>query len=37
MITTICLNPSFDKAVEMDSLKLGEVNRIRELREEAGR
>ena len=36
MITTICLNPSFDKAVEMDSLKLGEVNRIRELREDLG-
>jgi len=36
MITTICLNPSFDKAVEMDSLRLGEVNRIRELREDLG-
>lgn len=36
MITTICLNPSFDKAVEIDSLKLGEVNRIRELREDLG-
>ncbi len=36
MITTICLNPSFDKAVEMDSLKLGKVNRIRELREDLG-
>jgi len=36
MITTICLNPSFDKAAEMDSLKLGEVNRIRELREDLG-
>ena len=36
MITTICLNPSFDRAVEMDTLKLGEVNRIRALREDLG-
>ena len=36
MITTICLNPSFDRAVEMDSLKLGEVNRIRAVREDLG-
>ena len=36
VITTICLNPSFDRAVEMDSLKLGEVNRIREVREDLG-
>ena len=36
MITTICLNPSFDRAVELDCLKLGEVNRIRALREDMG-
>lgn len=36
MITTICLNPSFDRAVEMDSLKLGQVNRIRAVREDLG-
>ncbi len=36
MITTICLNPSFDRAMELDSLKLGKVNRIRELREDMG-
>ena len=36
MITTICLNPCFDRAVEMESLKLGEVNRIREVREDMG-
>lgn len=36
MITTICLNPSFDRAVELDTLKIGEVNRIRELREDMG-
>ncbi len=36
MITTICLNPSFDKTVEMDCLRLGEVNRIRKLRVDLG-
>ncbi len=36
MITTICMNPSFDRAVELDTLKLGEVNRIRALREDLG-
>lgn len=36
MITTICLNPSFDKEVELDSLRLGKVNRISELREDMG-
>ncbi len=36
MITTICLNPSFDKTVEMDSLRLGEVNRIRRVRMDLG-
>lgn len=36
MITTICLNPSFDRAVELDTLKLGGVNTIRKLREDPG-
>ena len=36
MITTICLNPCFDRAMELDSLKMGEVNRIRETREDMG-
>lgn len=36
MITTICLNPSFDRAMEMESLKMGDVNRIREIREDMG-
>ena len=36
MITTICLNPCFDKTVEMDHLKIGEVNRIRRLRVDPG-
>ncbi len=36
MITTICLNPSFDRTVEMNSLKIGDVNRVRALREDMG-
>ncbi len=36
MITTICMNPSFDKTVEMDRLNIGKVNRIRCLRVDPG-
>ncbi len=36
MITTVCLNPCFDRAMELESLKIGEVNRIRETREDMG-
>ena len=36
MITTICLNPCFDKTVNVDSLQLGQVNRIREARVDLG-
>lgn len=36
MITTICLNPSFDKTVEMETLKIGKVNRIGKMREDLG-
>ena len=36
MITTICMNPSFDKTVEVDALTLGEVNRIRATRTDMG-
>ncbi len=36
MITTICLNPSFDKTVEIDKLQIGEVNRIRKMRVDLG-
>lgn len=36
MITSICMNPSFDKTVEVDSLVLGEVNRIRTSRSDMG-
>lgn len=36
MITGVCLNPSFDKTVEVDTLTLGEVNRIRSVRVDMG-
>ena len=36
MITTICLNPCFDKTVEVDSLQLNRVNRIRTARDDLG-
>ena len=36
MITSICLNPSFDKTVEVDTLAIGEVNRIRASRQDVG-
>lgn len=36
MITTICLNPCFDKTVEVDTLQMGEVNRIRKVRLDMG-
>ena len=36
MITTICMNPSFDKTVEVDSFTPGEVNRIRAVRQDMG-
>jgi len=36
MITTICLNPSFDKTAQLDELVLGEVNRIQKFREDLG-
>lgn len=36
MITTICLNPSFDRTVEVDSLQPGQVNRIRTSRTDVG-
>jgi len=28
MITTVCLNPSIDKTVDVSSIEVGEVNRI---------
>ena len=36
MITSICMNPSFDKTVEVDTLAVGEVNRIRTTRQDVG-
>ena len=36
MITTICLNPCFDKTVNVDRLQPGQVNRIREARVDLG-
>ena len=36
MITTICLNPCFDKTVEVDQLDVGRVNRIRDARVDLG-
>ncbi len=36
MITTICLNPCFDKTVSVDRLLPGQVNRIREARVDLG-
>lgn len=36
MITTVCLNPSFDKTVTVDSLAPGHVNRIRTSRTDVG-
>lgn len=36
MITAICMNPSFDKTVEVDAMTLGEVNRIRSIRTDMG-
>lgn len=36
MITTICLNPSFDKTVNVAQLEIGEVNRIQHVRVDMG-
>lgn len=36
MITTICLNPCFDKTVNIDTLLPGQVNRIRDARVDMG-
>ena len=36
MISTICLNPSFDKTAEIDTLQIGQVNRLRNIRVDMG-
>ena len=36
MITTICMNPCFDKTVEVQTLQIGQVNRTRNARVDLG-
>ena len=36
MITTICLNPCFDKTAEIDAIQFGQVNRLRNVRMDLG-
>ncbi len=36
MITTVCLNPCFDKTVEVDAITLGGVNRVLSMRTDTG-
>lgn len=36
MITTVCMNPSFDKTASVDALKPGEVNRLKDVRVDVG-
>jgi len=36
VITTICMNPCFDRTVEVDTLQISRVNRIRNARDDLG-
>ena len=36
MITTVCMNPCYDKTATLSALKLGEVNRLRDVRVDIG-
>ena len=36
MITAICLNPCFDKTVEVDAMSIGKVHRVRSMRTDPG-
>lgn len=36
MITTVCMNPSFDKTASVKELSVGEVNRLRDMRVDVG-
>lgn len=36
MITTVCMNPSFDKTASVQQLSVGDVNRLRDVRVDVG-
>ena len=36
MITTVCMNPSFDKTAETDKVNVGDVTRLRNVRVDIG-
>ena len=36
MITTVCMNPSFDKTASVKQLSIGDVNRLRDVRVDVG-
>lgn len=36
MVTTVCMNPSFDKTAAIGALRLGEVNRLKDVRLDPG-
>ena len=36
MITTVCMNPSFDKTASVESLTVGGLNRMQDVRYDAG-
>ncbi len=36
MISALCLNPSFDKTVEVDTMRVGKINRVRSVRTDTG-
>lgn len=36
MITTVCLNPSFDKTAYVDTLKIGDINALKDARVDMG-
>lgn len=36
MITTVCMNPSFDKTASVKALKPGELNRLCDVRVDVG-
>lgn len=36
MITTVCMNPCYDKTATLSAMKIGEVNRVRDVRVDIG-